>query len=251
MTNELQTILADLGFTDGESKIYIALLHIGETKVGPLIKSSGISRSKVYDILERLIAKQVVSKIEKNGLLFYQPLPPNSLFNIIKTKEKKIHQQQTALQTILPKLSQLHPKQDFNIMIYQGYDGFKTMIDKTINELNSNDTYEAMGISHTTESMRHYARKIYIAQQTKRFKARSIFDRQGIHKAQERKTPWHKIKVLPLNWHTPALFTIYNNTVGIHIGKDQSIISIVIKNEEIARSFRASFAAMWEISKFL
>ena len=57
---KLRKILEDVGFTEGESKIYLALLELGESKVGPLIKSSGISRSKVYDILDRLIAKSVV-----------------------------------------------------------------------------------------------------------------------------------------------------------------------------------------------
>ena len=82
--DKLRKILEDTDFTEGESKVYISLLELGESKVGPLIKSSNISRSKVYDILERLIGKNVVSKIEKNGILVYQSLPPQSLFNIIK-----------------------------------------------------------------------------------------------------------------------------------------------------------------------
>ena len=64
----------------------------------------------------------------------------------------------------------------------------------------------------------------------------------------ERKTKGHEMKILPKNWNTPALFTIYSDTVGIHLGNEKSIISIVIKNANISQSFRTSFQAMWKIS---
>lgn len=246
---KLRKILEDVGFTEGESKIYLALLELGESKVGPLIKSSGISRSKVYDILDRLIAKNVVSKVEKNGIRIYQSLPPHSILNVIKKKEQELKQEEETLEKILPELSLLQSKEKVNVVVYEGYEGFKAMIDKTIQELRSEDIYDAMGISQTTKGMTFYARRIYEAQKIKKFKARSIFDEKGMFKAAERKTKWHEMKILPKGWNTPALFTIYSDIVGIHLGKDGSIISIVIKNEDIAKSFRTSFEAMWKISK--
>lgn len=247
--NELRKILEDTDFTEGESKVYLALLELGESKVGPLIKSSGISRSKVYDILERLIAKSVVSKVEKNGVTVYQSLPPHSILNIIRKKEEELKREEKTLQDILPQLSLLQPTEKVNVVIYEGYEGFKAMIDRTVQELTSKDTYDAMGIGQTTKGMTFYAKRIYETQKIKKFKARSIFDEKGVFKAVERKTKWHEMKILPKGWNTPALFTIYSNTVGIHLGKDDSIISILIKNEDIAKSFRTSFEAMWKISK--
>jgi len=245
----LEKALKSAGFTEGESKVYISLLEIGESKVGPIIKSSRISRSKVYDILERLIPKGIVSKIKKRNILLYQALPPHSLLNTIKNKEEELKEEEELLKKIIPDLIKLKPKNNVNVSIYEGYEGFKAMIDRTIQELNSKDVYEAMGISKTTEGMRHYARKVYEAQKKKKFKARSIFDKKGAFKIPERKTNWHKMKTLPKGWNTPALFTIYGNTVGIHLGKDETVISIVIKNEDITKSFRTTFEAMWKISK--
>ncbi len=246
---DLAQTLEGIGFTAGEAKVYLALLEIGESKVGPLIRKSHISRSKVYDILDRLITKSVISKIEKKGVLFYQALPANSLLNFIKNKEKKLKLEENMLQKVLPVLASLRPKQKVNVMIYEGFDGFKAMIDRTLEELTRSDCYEAMGISQTTEAMRHYARKIYDRQKTKKFLARSIFDEQGAYKIKERKNPWHEIRILPSGWNTPALFTIYGEVVGIHLGEEESIVSIVIQNKHIAKSFRATFEAMWKISK--
>lgn len=247
--NNLKKTLEDIGFTNGESLVYLTLLRIGESKVGPIINNSGISRSKVYDILEKLITRGVVSKIEKNKVLFYQSLSPQTILRFIKEKQTKLKEEENLINQIMPQLTSLLPKRDIDIKVYQGIDGFKSVIERTIAELKKDDIYKAMGISKTTESMRNYALKIYQAQKEKHFKAQSIFDEEGAHKIEERKTKWHKIRILPKGWNTPALFTIYGDTVGIHTGNQDTIISIVIKNKEIAKSFNTNFEAMWKIAK--
>lgn len=248
---ELRGVLHEAGFTEGESTMYLALLRVGESKVGPLINESGISRSKVYDILERLIKKGVASKIEKNNVLYYQALSPHTIVNYIREKEKKLKIEEGRLREIIPQLSSLLPKQNLNIKVYEGVEGFKAMIERTINELTKNDIYNAWGISKTTEAMRRYALKIYQTQKEKKFKARSIFDEEGTYKIEERKNPLNKIKVLPSGFHTPSLFTLYRDIVGIHTGNEETVVSIVIKNKDIAESFAVTFEAMWKISKKL
>lgn len=246
---ELLNVFEEVGFTYGESTIYLALLKIGESKVGPIIKASRISRSKVYDILERLIQKGVVSKMEKNNILFYQALSPHTVLNYLRDKEKKIESERELFQKALPQLTAFLPKQEFNIKVYEGIEGFKAVIERTINEITKDDEYKAMGISKTNETMSRYALKIYQMQKIKHFKARSIFDELGAYKIEERKTKWHEIRILPKGLHTPALFTIYGDVVGIHMGKDDKIVSIVIKNKEIADSLNTNFETMWKISK--
>ena len=51
-----------------------------------------------------------------------------------------------------------------------------------------------------------------------------------------------------MGWHTPALFTMYGDTVGIHLGNDERIISIMINNKDIAESFGTTFELLWKIS---
>src|SRR3989344_217563 len=246
--DSLDSILQDAGFTKGEVKVYLSLLRIGESKVGHIIKNSDISRSKVYDILDRLIRKGVVSKIEKNNVLFYQALSPHTIMNIIKEKERQLKEEETKLQKVIPRLISLLPEQKFNIKVYEGVDGFKAVIERIINELRKGDSFDAMGISKTTEVMNRYALKIYQAQKEKKFKARSVFDESGMYKIKERRNNLHQIKILPMGWHTPALFTMYGDTVGIHLGNDERIISIMINNKDIAESFGTTFELLWKIS---
>ena len=50
--------LKELGLTDGEIKVYLALNQLGETTSGPIVDKSGVSISKVYLILDRLFSKR-------------------------------------------------------------------------------------------------------------------------------------------------------------------------------------------------
>ena len=59
-------LLEKIGLTKGESKVYLALLRIGKSNIGPIIKEAKVSNSKVYDILDRLAQKGLVGvAIEK------------------------------------------------------------------------------------------------------------------------------------------------------------------------------------------
>jgi sugar-specific transcriptional regulator TrmB len=46
--------LVPLGLTEGESKVYLALLRTGPSTIGRIIKEARVSNSKIYDILDRL-----------------------------------------------------------------------------------------------------------------------------------------------------------------------------------------------------
>ena len=246
---ELKQTLEELGFTKGEAKVYLALLELGSTTLGPIVKSSGISRSKVYDILERLAQKGVVSKIQKKEGLTFQALPPEALLGYLATKKKVLEQEEKRLKAALPLLQKLAPKPKVEVMVYEGFDGFKALIDRATSELEKGDVYEAMGISKTTEAMRYYAKRIHEIQTKKRYIVRSIFDELGAFKIAERITPLHEIRILPPGWHTPALFTAYKDTATIQFGKGENIVCIAVRNEDIATSFKTAFKAMWKISK--
>ena len=43
--------LAQLGLTNGEARVYLSLLKIGLSKVGPIVRDSHVSYSKIYDVL--------------------------------------------------------------------------------------------------------------------------------------------------------------------------------------------------------
>ena len=67
-------ILESAGFTNGEVRVYLSLLELGETTTGDIIKKSKITGSKVYEILDKLIEKGLVSYIIKEKTKHYRNL---------------------------------------------------------------------------------------------------------------------------------------------------------------------------------
>jgi HTH-type transcriptional regulator, sugar sensing transcriptional regulator len=77
--------LASLGLTRGESLTYIALLKLGSSKV----RESCVSYSKIYDVLERLGLKGLVSHKTINKIRYFQAVEPYRLYDYIERKEEK------------------------------------------------------------------------------------------------------------------------------------------------------------------
>jgi HTH-type transcriptional regulator, sugar sensing transcriptional regulator len=62
LENELQ----QLGLNDSESKIYLIALELGGGAIQELADQSGIKRGTVYNIIESLVAKNILKRKEKN-----------------------------------------------------------------------------------------------------------------------------------------------------------------------------------------
>ena len=61
-------ILERVGLTKNEIKIYLALLELGTTTTGPLTRKAGIHASRVYESLNNLIKKGLVSFVIKANI---------------------------------------------------------------------------------------------------------------------------------------------------------------------------------------
>ena len=64
MCNIMDTsILEDLGLTQAEIKVYIALLELGSSSAGQILEKSGLQNSVVHRALNSLIEKGLISYI--------------------------------------------------------------------------------------------------------------------------------------------------------------------------------------------
>ena len=72
-----ESLLEKIGLTKSEIKVYLALLELGCSATGKIVEKSKASSSKIYEILDRLMQKGLVSFIIKSGI--------KNINNIIKT----------------------------------------------------------------------------------------------------------------------------------------------------------------------
>jgi len=59
--------LNEIGLTENESKIYLALIDLGPSLAGQISRKTGLHRRTVYDSIEMLIKKGLVGYIKNNN----------------------------------------------------------------------------------------------------------------------------------------------------------------------------------------
>ena len=64
-------VLERIGLTRNESLVYLTLLRNGTSKTGEILKKSGLNSGKIYEILDSLEKKGMVSESSINNIKRY------------------------------------------------------------------------------------------------------------------------------------------------------------------------------------
>lgn len=142
------SILEEIGLTEGEIKAYLALLAIGSNSTGPIAKYSGVSRSKLYIILDKLEKKGMVSHVEKDGVTFFQAVEPSKIKDYLREKERKLKKLENDFEKFLPRLDAFHKraKEREKVAIYQGLKGLIAVHEHVYLKLNKGEKFYYIGI---------------------------------------------------------------------------------------------------------
>jgi len=81
--------LQNLDFTQYEAKAYLALLRRGRISGYELAKNSGVPASKIYQVLNRLLEKEIIVALDSEPKK-YAPIPPEEVLSRYRTDYLKI-----------------------------------------------------------------------------------------------------------------------------------------------------------------
>jgi len=94
--NELISRLKSLGFTDYESRIFLALLQGHLMSATEIAESAKIRRTDVYNVLKSFVEKGYCNEIETNTILKYEMIDPDVVLDKIELKIQKERDRQIA-----------------------------------------------------------------------------------------------------------------------------------------------------------
>src|SRR3989338_74358 len=83
-----EELLQDLGLTKSEIAVYFALLDLGSSSTGHIIKKAGIAAGKIYLILNKLTQKGLVTYAISSGTKYYQAKDPQRLVDYMNGSYK-------------------------------------------------------------------------------------------------------------------------------------------------------------------
>ncbi|MEW5897231.1 MAG: helix-turn-helix domain-containing protein [Nanoarchaeota archaeon] len=244
-----EKLLEEIGLTRGEIVVYTTLLKLGETTTGKIVEEAQISSGKIYEILEKLIKKGLVSYIIKEKTKYFSAASPNRILDYLHEREEDLKNKAEELKKELPVLINLEKsKTKQETRLFRGMRGFQTAIFEALDALKSDDEVLGMGIITTKSTTYNIVWKKWHAQRIKRkIKCRMIFsDKKSEYYKHFLKMPHTKVKVL--TGVTPAAVDVMGDRVLILThGKEPSVLSII--NSEIAQSFTSFFNSLWNIAK--
>src|SRR3989344_6274974 len=93
-------LLQEIGLTNSETTVYSTLLKLGSIKVGDLMKKLTLHRSRVYEAINRLIEKGLVSYVIKNNVKFFQASDPERLLSYIEEQKEKLNEKEKSVKEL-------------------------------------------------------------------------------------------------------------------------------------------------------
>ncbi len=247
MAESLQA-LQNVGLTKSESKVYLALLELGSTTTGPVVDKSGVSSSKIYEILEKLAKKGLVTFVIKGKIKYFEAASPERIMNYLEKKEIAIQNEKQEVQKILPRL--LLKKQlaghESDAKIYKGFKGVETAFYSALSLMEKGETYYAFGTPSRSTKANKLLLKFEKSRAEKGVKIKMLLNENARYDAQIASVKLlGEIKFMPIGIITPAAINIFGDRTLIFPETNEQPIVIEINNKEVADSFKAQFNILW------
>jgi len=239
------SILEDLGLTQAEIKVYVALLECGATTAGLVIEKSRLQNSVVHRAFNSLIEKGIISYIVEGKRKVYQATDPENFYNFIDDKKKRFEQ-------ILPELKQkqLFAKEHKEATIYKGKRGINEIYSKILNAPGKEYNTFGGGKQVTFEVMGEtWWKNLHAKRIARKIVCRQVFD-ETIRKFGEelnKKTLTH-IKFLSQEFEQLTEIVIRGKYVAIIIFTENPY-GILIKDKIVAESYKKNFEILWKKAK--
>jgi sugar-specific transcriptional regulator TrmB len=242
-------ILLGLGLTNWEIQTYLALLELGSTTTGPLVKKAEVPHSKIYSVLESLNKKGLANHIIKGKIKYFQAVEPESLLSIIKDKERE-------LKTLLPELNKLKnsSKNKQNVEIYEGMKAMTSFMINLIENSKENEEWMSFSIGEDEllEKAQTFWDKIGILRYEKKLNVKVMDNIDYKEKLKNiYKDRWeHVKKIIRFSKNIfPATTIIFKDKIIILNFLSEPETAVVISSKDLINYYQNFYLKEWERAK--
>lgn len=242
---EIEKTLENIGLSEKETKIYLALLELGAATVEALAKKTEIKRPTAYHI---------VGSLEEKGLVSEGPRSKKSLY-IAASPEKivsNLTQKAELVKRYLPQLMAMHNAQPDKpqVQMYSGREGIRQIYQEIM------DAGEASFFSSVTRISKLYPE--LLEEFIKRVEENKIKFRDLFEQTQEdvdftrsiKKVSNYEARLIPKGMKLPSDTGIYKDKL-VFFSFQPTLTAIVVKNKEIAESLRTIYDLAWSKAKLV
>lgn len=242
--------LRQIGLSENEIKIYLLLLKTGSTTAYDISRRTGIYRVHIYDKLEQLMKKGLVTHVYMGSKKHFQATHPSKLKQYLEDRKKDIELHEEALDKLLPELEAMTklPHEDTRVEVFKGLEGIKYFLKDIIK---SRVKYVLITGIDDAKYMQHLP--IFVKQHFRNLKNSGIRERvitlkrPGIFTFDKKTAPTTTYRFLEAAQFNPTNTFIYGNKVVI-VSWGTPPSAIMIQNKELADTYRSHFSHLWKIA---
>ncbi len=151
----INKIFLNLGMTEREAKVYLAILKLCNPNISDLQKQTGLSRSTVYYCIDLLIKNDIVFSKKLNEKTVYEAISPEQLKKIVEYKITELKKDITIFEKAIPDIVQSTKKGKMNLKMLKGFKSLtNTMRDVYIGHKNS--TVRVFGTKPKEYNLKHF-----------------------------------------------------------------------------------------------
>jgi len=243
---ELKGFLRDIGLTENEMEIYLILLKRGDSIASGLSESTKISRPHVYDSLNNLIKKGMVSYVIKDKRKVFSPTKPSRIMDYLEEKEQHIQDQKKDFSNVASEIDSMLKSTGSKpvVEVYEGVEGAKAVLNDIIRTRKELRSFNSLGdefYAHIPE----YVVKQHMSQRIKyKIRSRHICTEEAL----VFDNPMATYKKVKQNKILTTMF-VYGDNVVIWTFSSTVFITIKIESKDLAKMYKNQFDLLWDSIK--
>lgn len=249
-----EDILNRIGLTESEKKVYLSVLSLGDSSRGEIVNVSGVAGSKVYELLNKLQEKGLISIYFKDKIKHFRAVNPSQILNYIEEKKKEVLDLEKDAKLILPNLLAKFnsSKEDQEVELLTGIKGLEIIFREQIDIMHKGDICYVIGGTKGSDEdiIQGFFEKIHLMRENKGIKTKMLFNLRQ----KESTEKLYSSKKFPdtltryIEHTSPVAINVYSDRTAIIIfGKQTNVIHI--KSKDVASSFIEYFDLLWKSSK--
>jgi len=242
------SILEDVGLSKAQIKVYLALLELGETTSGPVIRKSRLQNSVVYNALNQLMEKGLATFVIKGKTKHFSATDPKSLIQFIEDKKEKI---ESLIPQLIQKQKLAKIKQEAKVFL--GWRGVYNAFNHILEVLPPGSEYIgfAAGFEEQySEETKRFFKEFQKKRANKKYKIKLIANEASRKNIEEYEyyPKFGKPEYRFVDGFAPIGVIIFDDQV-LTVAFEEKPVAILVTSKQIAESHRRFFNAMWKVAK--
>lgn len=230
----IKEMLRSADFTPNEIEIYLCLLDYGISKIGRIVKVTGIQKSSCYMAINSLLHKGVISSVRMGKVAYFQAEKPASILEYIDEKRKSVEDMMPALEKRFATT-----KKESSVSHFKGIKGVKAVLFDIIRDGKENDVFGSEG--QLSDRMPVFVDQYIRMQNEKGIRTRNLI---GI-RAKRKYSKGTAYRFVDKEINSNVVTNVYGDKIAIIIWTDEPE-AVVIQNRTAADSYRSYFEFMWK-----